>query len=59
MVKFEPRQQVSAFVSDSFGEYVFSGAALKLLKSPDMRNINDVRLETIGAIEIRGCQVGC
>ena len=46
-------------MSDLLGEYVFSGAALELLKSPDMRNINDVRLETIGAIEIRGCQVGC
>ena len=57
MAKFEPRQQVSAFVSDSLGEYVFSGAALKLLKSPDVRDIFDVLLETIGAIILRGCQV--
>ena len=57
MEKFEPRQQVSAFVSDSLGENVFSGAALKLLKSPDVRDIFDVLLETIGAIILRGCQV--
>jgi len=44
-------------VSDSFGENVFSGAALKLLKSPDVRDIFDVLLETIGAIILRGCQV--